>query len=138
MIRSIMGIVLIALCAWLYWQNLNLQHEVATLQIEHLADTTKLGHLHQKPAAAKAAPLSPMEDAQVHLEAAKDAAVRHDYATAQYQLDLAGKDADKAAKAASVETRQAGKQLGEQLEALRKQVGGAAPSSRKLPAPAGH
>lgn len=134
-----MGFVLIALCAWLYWQNINLQQENATLKIQHLADTTKLAHLHQKPPATKAAPLSPIEAAQKHLEAAENAAVRHDYATAQYQLDLAGKDADKAAMAASVDTREAGKQLGAQLEALRKQLKGVAgPSWLKPAAPASH
>lgn len=110
-------------CVWLYWQNLNLQQQNASLKKNLAAATRKLSHLHQKtPSVAEASAETPVEEAQRHLELAQDAFLRRDYATALRQLDLADDAAHRAAKDASQETRRSAQQIMALLDDLRRQV----------------
>ncbi len=111
------------LSGWLYWQNVRLTEVNKGLHHDLAAANKTLAKLHHRVPKLKGdSALMPAESAQKHLAMAQDAVQRKDYATAIHQLDLADQDAKTATSDVSEKSREAGKTVQAQLDALRTKV----------------
>jgi hypothetical protein len=108
-------VILIAACGYNGWQTHLLQQQVAQLQARQ---THEAGH----KASATRADTSWIDQANLHLERAKDAVARADFGTAQHELVLGEDDAQRAAREPVQQTQATLAQTRRSLAALQSQA----------------
>lgn len=121
-IRRLFILALICLSGWLYWQTLQLRQDNVQLHHEVAVLKKSIEKSHKALPNASAAPMLPEEMAKIHLERAKSALDRKDYASFVANLDKAQGDIRSASSGATAETQRAMKAVTAQVDALRKQA----------------
>jgi hypothetical protein len=110
-------VMLIAACGYNGWQVHQLQQEVVQLQAQQ---THEAGH--KVPVTRAGTSTSWIDQANLHLERAKDAVARADFGTAQHELVLSEDDAQRAAREPVQKTQATLAQTRRSLAALQSQA----------------